>query len=180
MTNTAYSSMFNGSGLSSGTQLPAFNASQYFPQIQTPAPTLASSTPALNLTNPTIGGDTTATMFNSLPSNSGLTPGITTPGPTQATGNGLTNFFNSGKPATILDPVTGQQIANPDLYSTGDIATGIGATAQLGLGAYSMFKNLGFQSEQLNQSQQALDLNRASFDESQRHNAAIVAQNRGS
>lgn len=63
--------------------------------------------------------------------------------------------------------------------TTKDLWTGAAGAAQLGLGAYGMFKGLDQADTRLNQGQQALDLSREEYDENLRHRQAIVSQNKG-
>lgn len=71
-----------------------------------------------------------------------------------------------------------------DFFGLGDMTgkdwmgAGFGA-AQLGLGAYGMFKGLDQMDTRLDQGQQALNLNREEYDENLRHRNAIVSQNKG-
>ena len=80
---------------------------------------------------------------------------------------------------TIMKSKEGVPIVNADATSWGDVGAGLFGTAQLGLGAYSMFTGLDQQQQALDTQRGQLDLMREKYAEDKRKNQAIVAQNRG-
>ena len=80
---------------------------------------------------------------------------------------------------TIMKSKDGVPIVNADATSWGDVGAGLFGTAQLGLGAYSMFTGLDQQQQALDTQRGQLDLMREKYAEDKRKNHAIVAQNRG-
>lgn len=155
-----------------GSQLaPYTNTASMFQGINTPAPTLAG-----------VGLDAGA-QLNKYTDPTSMFGSINTPAPTLAStqqGTGITGWLNKGIAPTVTDPTTGAITANPELYTRGDVAAGIGSLVQGGIGAYGMFQGLDQQQQSIDISKGNLDLNRETFAENQRHNQAIVAQNRGS
>lgn len=160
------------------------------PSIFGGQPQTAGANPAVQPANPA-GVNTVAQAANSgfgifgqqgtapqTPAIFGSVTGAVPALPQAPQGNALTNFFNNGKPATIVDPTTGAVVANPELYSTGDIAQGIAGGLQAGVGAYGIFKDIGFQQERLDQGRDALRLNQDQYQEQLRSKNAVIAQNR--
>jgi hypothetical protein len=80
---------------------------------------------------------------------------------------------------TIMKSKEGVPIVNADATSWGDVGAGLFGTAQLGLGAYSMFAGMDQQQQALDTQRGQLDLMREKYAEDKRKNQAIVAQNRG-
>ena len=80
---------------------------------------------------------------------------------------------------TIMKSKEGVPMVNADATSWGDVGAGLFGTAQLGLGAYSMFTGLDQQQHALDTQRGQLDLMREKYAEDNRKNQAIVAQNRG-
>ena len=79
---------------------------------------------------------------------------------------------------TIMMSKEGVPIVNADATSWGDVGAGLMGTAQLGLGAYSMFTGMDQQQQALDTQRGQLDLLREKYAEDNRKNQAIVAQNR--
>ncbi len=154
----------------------------YTPATPTPNPTF--NTEMFKL--PQLGVPITPSTFNSQMFNQPLQQqnmfqAPVTPAPTIAApqGNMFTNFMNKNIQPMVIDPTTGQSVPNPELYTNGDIAQGIGSIAQAGIGAYGMFKGLDMQQQQIDQGRDALNFSREQYDEKLRHSAAIRNQNRG-
>lgn len=80
---------------------------------------------------------------------------------------------------TIMMSKEGVPMVNADATSWGDVGAGLFGTAQLGLGAYSMFAGMDQQQQALDTQRGQLDLMREKYAEDKRKNQAIVAQNRG-
>lgn len=80
---------------------------------------------------------------------------------------------------TIMKSKEGVPIVNADATSWGDVGAGLFGTAQLGLGAYSMFAGMDQQQQALDTQRGQLNLMHEKYAEDKRKNQAIVAQNRG-
>ena len=80
---------------------------------------------------------------------------------------------------TIMMSKEGVPMVNADATSWGDVGAGLMGTAQIGLGAYSMFTGMDQQQQALDTQRGQLDLLREKYVEDKRKNQAIVAQNRG-
>lgn len=123
------------------------------------------------LANPAPVSPVTAPQATTLPSFTGSAPS--------------TDMFASFQPQDAANPTwatTADGSGSLDMFSglTGkDWLQGLGGAAQLGLGAYGMFRGLDQMDTKLSQGQQALDLSRDEYTENLRHRNAIVAQNKG-
>ena len=80
---------------------------------------------------------------------------------------------------TIMKSKDGVPIVNADATSWGDVGAGLFGTAQLGLGAYSMFTGMDQNQHALDTQRGQLNLMREKYAEDKRKNQAIVAQNLG-
>ena len=80
---------------------------------------------------------------------------------------------------TIMKSKEGVPIVNADATSWSDVGAGLAGTAQIGLGAYSMFTGMDQNQHALDTQRGQLNLMREKYAEDKRKNQAIVAQNLG-